>query len=501
MTRDHIERLMRSRDVQWIHLRSASFFKRIADATRRAFSEVALDYFAAVAKRLPQQQRWVVAYTLALDVAEVLPKSRTGDVTARRKAARAYLRDHAVSEPSFGSIHDADATYRKYIEDPTLEAFAKLLDQPTEADLAALGADISAFGDLLTASGVPLPSEAHVVVLGSAVMDLNFRIPVVPDIGGSVQALNFKPFPGGKGLTQAVACARLGLHTSLVSVLGDDRPGPEGGDPYTLEILHFLKEEDVDISMVARRMDETAPVTAVFTLDRPAGSFAIGWKNDENLLFGPRNLHEEGRDDAISSCQYFLTSFELSSATVGEALAIAKKGGATTIVTPAPPYEKNVIDPSHYKKIDFMVANTWELEEFARLAHREVSGRAYIDALAKPLIAGPGGLRNLLVVHERQCNAYVRAGTGRKSELQELQTPSWPTKDRESAGDRDAFCAMLAKQLHLIDSGTPHSLEHAVYWAAAAMARAGGELSVPDSMPYFDEVVELVKDQRIEIPD
>ncbi|HKX14925.1 MAG TPA: PfkB family carbohydrate kinase, partial [Propionibacteriaceae bacterium] len=62
-----------------------------------------------------------------------------------------------------------------------------------------------------------------VIVLGGAVMDATFHTKDIPARGTSIEAYEFQLAPGGKGLWQAVAAARLGLDVALVAAVADDR--------------------------------------------------------------------------------------------------------------------------------------------------------------------------------------------------------------------------------------------------------------------------------------
>ncbi|MDR3107013.1 MAG: PfkB family carbohydrate kinase, partial [Bifidobacteriaceae bacterium] len=88
------------------------------------------------------------------------------------------------------------------------------------------------------------PSEGfRVVVVGSANVDLEVRVPHWPDPGESVIAAASQRFPGGKGANQAVAAARAGgVATALVSAWGEDADGA------LLEA--FVGEAGVDTSAV-----------------------------------------------------------------------------------------------------------------------------------------------------------------------------------------------------------------------------------------------------------
>ena len=502
LTERHVAQLLgqgrADADAHWEAIEQSSFAATLIRETGEPFFESILRYFRAVAARLPDQQRWVVDLTLALGMDELKiryatelgPSKRTTDT--RRAQAMSVLSSREAKNPDFVEVPSGVSTYVQRIEEPSLAAFAELLAAPRKSDFDRMRLDPSAFAEFVTTQRARRRSDGpQVVVLGGAVMDINFRIPQIPPDGASVQAVSYRPHPGGKGLSQAVACARLGLDTALISVVGDDDFGTR--------ILKFLEDEQVNTRFVDVRSKAESMVSGVITREDSGGSFAIGWRNDQPLHFSPRDLRECGGVAAIEECDYLLASFELPSGTVSSALELAKRAKATTIVTPAPPYENQMLDADHRRNMDYLVANTWELTEFARGAHREIEGRDQIDKLARPLVMGRTGVRNVLVTHHPLWHAYTRRPGGKG--IDEFPI-IWPIKEYESAGDRDAFCAMLTLQLHLMLTGETASLRRALFWAAAAMAaRRRGVLSVPDSMPLLEEVHELVEQSDIQLPD
>ncbi len=65
-------------------------------------------------------------------------------------------------------------------------------------------------------------SPADVIVVGRANVDLSVRVPFRAGPGRSVFGSELSTAPGGKGLNQAVAVARLGGHACLIANAGDD---------------------------------------------------------------------------------------------------------------------------------------------------------------------------------------------------------------------------------------------------------------------------------------
>lgn len=327
---------------------------------------------------------------------------------------------------------------------------------------------------------------AKVVVLGLAVMDLHFVIPEWPDEGRSVQATEFGMFPGGKGLTQAVACAKLGMQTNLVSVVGDD----EHGEATLLK----LKDEQVGVTLLVPQEARATGTTALLTRFDTGQSAAIGWKNELGLHVDGSRFNEGTMLNLLRHCDFLLVTFEFPRDIVEPAIRAAKRHGpAITIVSPAPPYLAQRF--SDLRLIDYLVGNVWELTTFARLhgirINQQLANDARIEALSCDLIVS--GVGNVVVVEDEGCRAFLCRRTDGEAPMQLVASKAHPGGTK-SAGDRDAFCAALAYRLHESNqSGVPEVREE-IRWATAAMSCARrGTLSIPDSMPTLAEVQEAVR--------
>ena len=67
--------------------------------------------------------------------------------------------------------------------------------------------------------------KPNILVVGSFMMDLIASTARAPKSGETVIGMKFQTAPGGKGANQAVQCARLGAHVTMVGRVGDDAFG------------------------------------------------------------------------------------------------------------------------------------------------------------------------------------------------------------------------------------------------------------------------------------
>jgi sugar/nucleoside kinase (ribokinase family) len=156
---------------------------------------------------------------------------------------------------------------------------------------------------------LPEPKRGRVIVVGGAVMDATFRTNVLPLVQTSTEALGFSLAPGGKGLKQAVAAARLGLEVALVAAVADDRFGHE--------IINYLQDEQVDISLLKLVDDAHTPFTGVIEFEL-GNSMAINWPNQMEVRLDIRDL--DRRQQQFAGCDAVLLTFEMPRETLQHTL-------------------------------------------------------------------------------------------------------------------------------------------------------------------------------------
>ncbi|MFF0340968.1 PfkB family carbohydrate kinase [Kribbella sp. NPDC004875] len=311
-------------------------------------------------------------------------------------------------------------------------------------------------------------SAGSVVIVGGAVMDVIFRARSLPDPETSTEAYSFDLTPGGKGLTQAVAAAHLGLDTYLVAAVADDRFGDE--------ILEYLRRKRVNTSLVKRVRGARTPFTGVFEKEL-GDSIAVNWRNDAEIHLSPGDLRD--CQAQIEACDAVLMTFEVPRDTVQEVLSIAhrvRESRPLTIVTPGQPYSNERISHEALSRMDYIVAHPWELGPFAQ-------GQAPFnpDPVARNLLAF--GVDTLCLLVNGGCTVYSNRAKD------PIGVPTVPTIYKETSAARDAFCAALAAKL--IDSNGVFSSEVAL-WAAAAMSCAAANYSQPDWMPARSSIDALL---------
>lgn len=175
----------------------------------------------------------------------------------------------------------------------------------------------------------------RIAVVGSINLDLVARCERLPRPGETVTDATFSRYPGGKGANQAVACARLGAHVTMI--------GAVGTDPLADEALAGLRESEVSLQLTT---SENPTGIAVILVDE-AG--------ETEIVVAP-GANSDLREVALPEHDAVLCQLEIPDAAV-EAAWEACTGVFCLNAAPARPVS---IDP------DLTVVNRYELESLSR---------------------------------------------------------------------------------------------------------------------------------------
>lgn len=393
------------------------------------------------------------------------------DMLSRRRSCllASWDRLHAALSLPAGDA-PSDRSLRGSLE---AQVLAELARQLMRRDLYSLGAASAPAPDTELPVLDPPSNAGRIIVVGAAVMDAVFQTRTLPQLETSSEAYGFELSPGGKGLNQAVAAARLGLDVSLLAAVTDDRFGEE--------ITAYLTREHVDTSMLKYVRDASTPFTGVFEFEL-GDSIAVNWRNDRDVRLDVRDIEQAaGR---LRESNAVLMTFEVPRESLQHALAILSDGapgarpatGPHVIVTPAQPYTDGAISGQALARIDFMVAHAWELGRLAPAAY----GKFDVDVTSRQLLAY--GVDTLCIPAGGGCTVY-------SEHLGTFTVPMFPSQYKESSAARDAFCAALAAKL--IESDGDFSADVAL-WATAAMAAATADFPLPNPMPSRQRVEQLL---------
>ena len=223
----------------------------------------------------------------------------------------------------------SDRALRGTIEREVLRELARQLIRREEYSLGAKSV-VMPYASENSSRKMPMSRPGRVIVLGGAVMDATFHTKDIPPRGTSIEAYAFELAPGGKGLWQAVAAARLGLDVALIAAVANDRFGHE--------IVNHLRDEGVDTSLLKLIDDAHTPFTGVAEFEL-GDSIAFNWPNHREVHLDIRDVDRLSQH--FASCDAVLMTFEIPRETLEYTLALLNRldePRPIVIVTPGQPY-------------------------------------------------------------------------------------------------------------------------------------------------------------------
>lgn len=313
-----------------------------------------------------------------------------------------------------------------------------------------------------------------IVVVGGVVMDFLFRSPAWPQPDEAVQGVLTRA-PGGKGLNQAVACARLmsekGVRTALVSAVAEDEFGER-----LCKVLTEYGSIDAHITKVKASANIHTDVTGVLVADGRPGY--IGCRSASNELSA--ELVEQ-HASLIASAEVVCITCDVPLEAARAAIQIASNAHRSIIVNAAPPPE-TATDMAFFDGVDYLVLNDWEARSWLQL---DIVGQVTREMLSEQLSAF-GPLTVIITTGSRGC--LVRSGNS-AADVERVR--AFHVEEKDMAGANDAFCAALA--VALIER-----MQHPerIRFASAAAAVACTAEGAFDSMPYRSTVDKFLRERE-----
>lgn len=164
----------------------------------------------------------------------------------------------------------------------------------------------------------------YVVILGVFVADATFRADRMPVMGETVMGNSFALGPGGKGSNQAVACARLGAQTHLISKLGQD----------DFAKLALQTWAEAGVISHARQVADSYTGAAHIFVEEATGNNAIIIAPGAAALIDAGDI--AAQRDLIAGADVFVTQLEQPMEAALCGLQLARDAGVTTVLNPAP---------------------------------------------------------------------------------------------------------------------------------------------------------------------
>lgn len=301
----------------------------------------------------------------------------------------------------------------------------------------------------------------HVAILGVFVADTAYRADRAPAMGETILGNSFALGPGGKGSNQAVACARAGAETHMITRLGRD----------TFAELALATWQDAGVTPAITQHDDQYTGAAYIFIEEATGNNAIIVCPGVARGITPEDV--ETRAGLIGGASVFMTQLEQPIDAAVRGLEVARAGGATTILNPAPAAE---LPDAIYPLCDYVTPNESEAEALTGV---KVVTLADAETAAEALLAKGVGAA-IITLGEQ--GAFLKSAT----ETAHVPAVSaGPVVETTGAGDafNGGFAAALAEGMAPTDA-----LRFGNATAGISVTRPG----TAPSMPARDEIDALL---------
>ncbi|MPZ13101.1 MAG: ribokinase [Chloroflexi bacterium] len=299
-----------------------------------------------------------------------------------------------------------------------------------------------------------------ITVVGGANTDYMVRGPELPAPGTSVVGDVFIEAPGGKGVNQAAAAARLGSHVALVARVGGDARGQA--------VIDGLVADGVDTRFIYRDPDLITGVALI----------QVAHRGEKQILIAPGANHALTLQDvrvaapAITGAALVVAQLEVPLDAVLEAGRLTQEAGAQMALDVSPP---RTLPRELLRRLDLVRGNTREAETLTGV---RVTDRASARAAAERMISW--GAR-IAVVQAGDAGDLVLRGED------EVWLPRILLEGVDATGAGDTFMAAIATALV---EGWP--LERAGRFASVAAALATTVFGARAGLPRRAAVLELL---------
>lgn len=311
----------------------------------------------------------------------------------------------------------------------------------------------------------------RIALLGSANMDFVVRQPRLPAPGETIFGSGFATVPGGKGLNQAVAAARLGGSVDFLGAVGDDAQGAE--------LRALMAAEGIGTEGVAASAEPTG-TAHISVVDSGENSIVVVSGANSTVT----SLTDAGRA-AIAAATFLVMQCELPLPALEAGIEAARAAGVFTVLTPAPvmPFPDGFL-----ASVDLVVPNQGEAIE--------LTGEP--DPVRAAELLSTGGTWAIVTLG---AEGAVVAHDGTVLGL----APARPVTAVDTTGAGDTFVgALVARLAATADApGTDDRVRNkarvtevqmidAVRWATVASSISVTRAGATTSMPSFDEVAGIL---------
>ena len=301
-----------------------------------------------------------------------------------------------------------------------------------------------------------------IAVLGSANMDLVVRQARLPQPGETMFGADFSTVPGGKGLNQAVAAARLGADVTFL--------GAVGADAYGTQLRALLATEGIRSTELATA-DAPTGTAHISVVDSGENSIVV--VSGANATVTTLSVEQRA---IVADSAFLVMQCELPVSVLVEGIRVARAAGVFTVLTPAPVVP---LPAGFLASVDLVVPNQIEAAE--------LTGESDPVRAAEVLSAG-----QTWAIVTLGSKGSVVAFDGEALGL----APARPVTAVDTTAAGDTFVGALVARL-AVDSVhgtavTPDQMIEAVRYATVASSIAVTRAGATSSMPVSAEVAAIL---------
>ena len=257
----------------------------------------------------------------------------------------------------------------------------------------------------------------HIVVVGSANVDLTTFTDQFPRPGETIFGREFHLGFGGKGANQAVAAALCGARVSMVARVGDDLFGEA--------TIRNFTSRGVDAARVLITPGVSSGVAPIFVDSSGQNRILVVKGANDRLL--PADV--DAAAELLRDADCLVLQLEIPLETVYYTLAFARRHGIRTILNPAP---GQPLELARIANADYLVPNETEAEALTGMPVRNLEEAR---ACASALLAA--GIPRVILTLGANGALYC-------SPQGDRHMPSHPVKALDSSGAGDAFIGSFA---------------------------------------------------------
>jgi ribokinase len=292
-------------------------------------------------------------------------------------------------------------------------------------------------------------TQPHIVVVGSANIDLTTFTDTFPRPGETVFGSRFQLGFGGKGANQAVAARLCGARVSMVARVGDDLFGPATIDNFAAR--------GVDTSHVQMTPGMASGVAPIFVDTAGQNRILVVKGANDRLL--PRDI--DAATGLLRQADCVVLQLEIPIETVYYTLQFARRHGIRSILNPAPGQR---LDFAQLADADYLIPNETEAEALSGMPVTTLDqARACANSLR-----GSGVRRVILTLGP---NGALYAGPDRVEHV-----PGYRVEAKDTTGAGDAFIGSFATFL-LSGCGELEAIARANVYAALSTLGTGTQSS------------------------